>query len=194
MSALINGVAVVDSKVDDAATNGLSGVSNSLAYRVGEVERHLHGWERWMCAAAAANGEIHVADRIGATATSKLPFTLTSGNDTWGAWTQVLGSGDTPIVTGGAKYDLHRVLVLVANTVAPYFLQIAFGATGDAAVTANAMSSIVINPASNTDRTVAEPFMSRRQAVGTKAWARCWCVGNNAKTLTIMFGVHEYEG
>ena len=35
---------------------------------------------------------------------------------------------------------------------------------------------------------------ARRQAVGTKAWARCWCVGNNAKTLTIMFGVHEYEG
>ena len=147
-----------------------------------------------MCAAAVPNGEVHVADRIGATATSKTAFTITSGNDTWGSWTQILGSGDTPVVAGGVKYDLHRILVLVANTVAPYFIQVAFGATGDGAVTANTFSSLVINPASNTDKTEALPFMSRRQAAGTKAWMRCWCVGNNAKTLTVMFGLHEYKG
>ena len=145
-----------------------------------------------MCAAAAANGEIHVADRVGNTGTGA--FTLTSGNNTWGAWTQILGSSDTPVIAGGVKYDLHRVLVLVANSVAPYFIQLAFGATGNDAVAANTCSTIVINPASNTDKTEAEPFMTRRQAAGTKAWARCWCVGNNAKTLTLMFGLHEYEG
>jgi hypothetical protein len=189
------GVTAVDSqvlKIDGAATGGLTDTADSLAYRIGEMERHFHGWDRWMCAAASANGEIHVADRIGNTGTS--PFTLTSGNNTWGAWVQVLGSSDTPVVAGGVKYDLHRVLVLVANTVAPYFIQFGFGTSGAAALTAEAFSSIVINPASNTDKTEALPMMCRRQAAGTKAWARCWCVGNNAKTLTVMFGLHEYEG
>jgi hypothetical protein len=181
-------------KIDEAATLGLAGTNNSLAYRIGEVERHFHGWDRWLCAAAVPNGEVHVADRIGATAASKVPFTITSGNDTWGAWTQILGSGDTPVVAGNVKYDFHRILVLVANTVSPYFLQIGFGATGAAAVTAEALSSLVLNPASNTDKTDYLDIMTRRQAAGTKAWARCWCVGASGKTLTIMFGLHEYEG
>jgi hypothetical protein len=182
------------SKIAAASAGGLTATADSLAYGIGEIERHFHGWERWFCAAAVPNAEIHVADRIGATAASKTPFTITSGNDTWGAWLQILGSSDTPVIAGNVKYDLHRMMVLVANQVSPYFIQIAFGATGDGAVTANTFSSIVINPASNTDRTEAFPFMSRRQAVGTKGWARCWCVGSNAKTLTIMFGLHEYEG
>lgn len=179
-------------KIATASAGGLTATADSLAYGIGEIERHFHGWDRWMCAAAAANGEIHVADRIGSTGTGA--FTLTSGNDTWGNWVQVLGSSDTPVVAGGVKYDLHRILVLVANTVAPYFIQVAFGTTGAAALAANTFSSIVINPASNTDKTEALPVMSRRQAAGTKAWMRCWCVGNNAKTLTVMFGLHEYEG
>jgi hypothetical protein len=182
------------SKIATAAAGGLGATADSLAYGIGEIERHFHGWDRWMCAAAVPNGEVHVADRIGATATSTAAFTLTAGNDTWGAWVQVLGSSDTPVVAGGIKYDLHRVLVLVANQVSPYFIQFAFGATGAAALTANAFSSLVINPASATDKTEALPMMCRRQLAGTKAWARCWCVGANAKTLTVMFGLHEYEG
>ena len=44
----------------------LGDMNNEPVYnRLYELERHFHGWERWMCAAAAPNGEIHVADRIG---------------------------------------------------------------------------------------------------------------------------------
>ena len=181
-------------KIAAANAGGLAATADSLAYGIGEIERHFHGWERWMCKAASVNGEIHVADRIGAAAGSTVPFTVTSGDSTWGSWVQILGSSDTPVVTGRVKYDLHRVQIMVANTVAPYFLQIGFGASGAAAVTADSFSSIIVNPASNTDKTVGLPLMSRRQAAGTKAWARCWCVGQDAKTLTIMFGLHEYEG
>ena len=170
----------------------LGDMNNEPIYnRLYELERHFHGWERWMCAAAAANAEIHVADRIG---TGTSPFTLTSGTSTWGAWVQILGSSDTPVITGAGnvKYDLHRVLALSMNFVGAYFLQIGFGTSGAAAVTAETLSSIVLNPASNTDKTVAEPFMCRRQAAGTKAWARIMCPGQDAKTLTLMFGLHEY--
>jgi hypothetical protein len=163
-----------------------------LYNRLYEIERHFHGYERWMCAAVAANAEVHVADRIGSAATAVTPFTITSGNDTWGAWVQLLGSTDTPVVATNTKYDLHRFMVLVANQISPYFIQIGFGTSGAAALAADTFSSTMVNPASNTDRTDALPFMSRRQAAGTKAWMRCWSLGANAKTLTVMFGLHEY--
>jgi len=35
-------------KIDNKAVDGLLGVSNSLGYRVHEIERHLHGRERWL--------------------------------------------------------------------------------------------------------------------------------------------------
>jgi len=179
---------------NSGGTATLAGILGDLANesvlaRFEEIEGHLHNWERWLCAAAVPNGEVHVADRIG---TGTAAFTLTSGNDTWGAWVQILGSSDTPVVAGHVKYDLHRMQVMVANTVAPYFLQVAFGSSGAAAVTANTLSSLVVNPASNTDKTVALPLLCKQQASGTKAWARCWCLGNNAKTLTVMLGLHEY--
>ena len=163
-----------------------------LANRLYEIERHFHGYERWMCAAVTPNAEVHVADRIGSAATAVSPITITSGNDTWGAWVQLLGSSDTPVVALNTKYDLHRFIVLVANQVSPYFIQIGFGTSGAAALAADTFSSTIINPHSNTDKTESMPFMSRRQAAGTKAWMRCWCLGANAKTLTVMFGLHEY--
>jgi hypothetical protein len=171
----------------------LGDMANEPIYnRLYELERHFHGYERWLCAAVTPNAEVHVADRIGSAATAVSPFTVTSGNDTWGSWVQILGSSDTPVIATHTKYDLHRLLVLVANQVSPYFVQIGFGASGAAALAADTFSSTVINPASNTDKTEALPFMSRRQAAGTKTWIRCWCVGANAKTLTVMFGLHEY--
>ncbi len=39
-------------KVDQAATNGLAGVSNSLAYRVHEIEKHFHSPGYWWGALA----------------------------------------------------------------------------------------------------------------------------------------------
>ena len=34
-------------KIDQAVTDGLAGTSNSLAYRVHEIEKHFHGREFW---------------------------------------------------------------------------------------------------------------------------------------------------
>ncbi len=178
-------------KIDDLATMGLLGVDNSLAYRVGEIERHFHNWERWLCAAAVPSAT-HIADRIGSTGTAA--FTVTSGNNTWGNWLQILGSADTPVVAGQVKYDLHRVLMTTTNQVGLWFFQFAFGASGAAALAAESYCSIIFNPVSNTDKTDAIDVLTRRQTAGTLAWARAWSVGANAKTLSFMFGLHEYEG
>ncbi|GAG06645.1 unnamed protein product, partial [marine sediment metagenome] len=63
-------------KIDNLASLGLAGVSNSLTYRVHEIERHFHNNEYWYGAAAVSNGEIHVADEVGP---SISPFALLAG-------------------------------------------------------------------------------------------------------------------
>ena len=72
----LNGVADWQ-KVDSAGTDGLNGVHNSLAYRVHEIERHMHSYERWFESAAAPAGTTHVADPAG---TGGGQWTLDAGN------------------------------------------------------------------------------------------------------------------
>lgn len=179
-------------KIDSLATSGLSGTSDSLSYRAHEIERHMHSWERWMAVAAVPNGEIKVADRIG---TGTASFTLTAGNNTWGAWLQILGSSDTPVIGGMVKYDIHRLSVVAASEVsATYFIQLGFGTSGAQAVTDNTFSSFIYRVGSAQTRETPIVVQHRRQSAGTKAWARIWCLTKNASTLNIYFGLHEYEG
>lgn len=179
-------------KIDGAATLGLAGTDNSLAYRVHEVERHFHSYESWFGVAAAPNGEIHVADRIGSGING---FVIDAGNLTWGSWVQILGSSDTPARGSNERYDLHRILVTAAErTTAVYFVQIAFGASGADAYTAGAYTEFTYYSPASVSRSAPTDFQTRRIAAGTKAWARCLCRGQNTGTLTFYFGLHGYEG
>jgi len=172
-------------KIDGAATLGLLGVNNSLGYRVHEIERHLHCYEKWFGVAATPSGT-HKADRVGQ---GIVAFELDGGNLTWGSWVQILGSADT---TG--KFDLHKVFVTDVQKTAPYFVQIAFGADADAAVTAGTFTEFVFRVnATNSDRTEI-PINDRRQSAGALGWARCMALGTNTGTMSFYFGLHTYEG
>lgn len=180
------------SKIDSAATDGLAGVSNSLAYRVHEIERHFHGWERWMGLAASPSGETHRADSI---VDNVNPFVIDAGNNTWGSWVQILGSSDTPVDTGMVKYDLHQIDIVAAETAnVVYFIQIAFGETAAGALTAGTYTELVFIPQSANGRPAPIPMISRRQNAGTKAWARNLARGTNTATLSFYIGLHEYPG
>ena len=180
-------------RIDNYRTRGLLGTVDSLAYRVAEIERHLHSYERWLCKAATPSAT-HFADRIGAEAGSTAGFEITSGNNTWGAWLQILGSGDTPVVAGGVKYDLHRLTTITTDSVTTWFIQLGFGVSGAQALTDNTYCSVVYVPAGASDKTVPIEIMTRRQNAGTLAWARGWSVGANGKKVSFMIGLHEYEG
>lgn len=187
-----NGMPFPEAKIDDLATNGLDGVDNSLAYRVHEIERHLHSYESWFGGAAVPNGEIHVADRLG---TGIDGFVIDAGNLTWGSWVQILGSSDTPARGTNEKYDLHRILVTAAErATAIYFVQIAFGTSGAAAFTAGAYTEFPYYSPAQVSRSAPTDFQTRRITAGTKAWARCLCRGQNTGTLTFYVGLHGYEG
>ena len=120
-------------KIDQLACNGLLGASSSLAYRIHEIERHLHSNERWFGAAVVPVGTTHVADRLGVGVVS---FQIDAGNNDWGAWIQVLGSNDTPAEAGNVYMDAHRLLVTNTERNATYFVQFSAGVTGAAGLAA----------------------------------------------------------
>lgn len=119
-------------KIDSAATDGLAGTNNSLAYRVMEIEKHVHSRERWW-------GAVAVPDETNAIeANVTRPFVATSGADTWGAAIPVLGTDDVPVPTGLTKFDLHRLLITdLDDETDPWRLRVIYGSgTSADAITA----------------------------------------------------------
>lgn len=179
-------------KIDEAATSGLSGTNNSLAYRVHEIERHFHSYESWFETAATPSGTTNTADRIGSGGGA---WSLDAGNDTWGTWVQILGSEDTPARTSQVKYDFHEILVEGTERSETYFIQIAFGAVDAAtAFSAGDYTEIAFHAVSNQIDAAPVVVQSRRQSAGVMCWARVMCPGQNTATIDIYVGLHEYEG
>ena len=69
-------------KLDEQATSGLLGTVDSLAYRIHEIERHLHSAGSWF-GAANTPSDTHKADRIG---TCTAPFELDGGDSSSTCW------------------------------------------------------------------------------------------------------------
>ncbi len=190
MAEILDGISD-QQKIDSAVTLGLAGTNNSLAYRTHEIERHFHSYERWFETAAVANGEIHVADAIGGGSGA---FQVDANNAGWGTWVQILGSSDTPAITGDVKFDVHQITVTAAERNEVYFIQIAIGASGAAALAAGAYTEFVYEPLVANVSAAPSRIQMRRQDVGDKTWARCMCPGQDTATLDFFFGLHEYEG
>ncbi len=177
-------------KIDSEAVDGLAGVSNSLAYKVHEIERHAHHHNHFFGAAASPSGETHVADHL--TMTS---FQADAGSSAFGSWLQILGSSDTPHVSGSAFYDLNLLFVeTVERTAANYLVQIGFGATGAAAISADDVTETMFKVDTAAARSVPVEISTERHAAGTKAWIRIWADGQATGTMDFFISLHEYEG
>ena len=181
---------VPNSKIDDLAVNGLLGVEDSLAYKVSEIEHHIHAYERWV-EKAGVQTTLNAAAPVGqGTGT----FQVDAGNNTWGSWVLLIGENDTPIISGSAKYDLHRLEITAAERDNPYLLQIGFGVTGSAIIPAGTYTEVVFAPSSNLVDSGPVDIKMPRHDVGTLVWARAYCPGQDTATLNFYLGVHEYPG
>lgn len=178
------------SKIDDAAVDGLAGTSNSLAYRVAEIERHLHSGARWFETATAPDGEVHVADRIGSGAGA---FQIDAGNLTWGSWTQILGSDDTPTVEGKTHFDPHLLVIEDNERAGTYFIQFARGDSGAAGYAAGNYTELALDMTNKAGGEII-PVQTGRAPAGSKLWARCMCPAFDTGTMDFYIGIHEYEG
>ena len=166
-------------------------VSDSLAYKMFEVERHLHSGGRWFESAATGTAT-HKADRIGTTKDDPNPFRIDAGNNDWGAWVQILGSEDTPTIPGKVYFDPHQLIVEDTEQASTYFIQIARGASGEAGYAAGTYTELVYG-ASVQKETGIIPVQTGRAPAGSLLWARCLSPGNNTGWLDFYIGIHEYE-
>ena len=181
-------------KVDSVETLGLTGVHNSLAYRVHEMEKHLHSSGSWFGAAVTPTAT-HLADRIG-TCTS--PFQLDGGNSsvtpTWGSWVQILGSTDTPARPNQLYYDPHEILIANAQEDVVHMIQFGRGASGAAALAAYTYTELVVGVDATKKFKGITKVQTGRAPVGSLLWARCIAMGKNTGTLDFYIGIHEYAG
>lgn len=179
-------------KIDDVATDGLSGTANSLSYRLAVIERHLHSSGRWFGAAVTPTAT-HFADRIGVAAEKPVAFVVDSGNKTWGDWVQLLGSTDTPTITGKTHFDPHEFVISAAERAGVYFIQIGRGASGAAALSAGTYTELVLDATDKAGGAIVNCQTGRAPA-GSLIWCRVMTPAFDTGTLSFYLGLHEYEG
>lgn len=193
---MIGDITINSSKIDSEATLGLTGTSNSLAYRVHEIENHFHSVERWVGIRGSQTGTDWGVD------TSITPFQAISGNNTYGADANdealVLGTGDLPIVSGGVKTDIQRLFIIDSSVDTRWKLRIIYGSgTMAAAIAAGQYTEIITQiDATNPQLSTTSPVEIRipRFTSGTdQIWVQGWNATDNA-TIDFLVGVHEYEG
>jgi hypothetical protein len=177
-------------KIDDVATLGLAGVNNSLAYRVHEIEKHLHSSGSWFGAAATPTAT-HFADRIGPAIAA---FQIDAGNEDWGTWVQLLGADDTPARTSQAFFDPHEILISTAQEEVIYFIQIGRGASGAASLSAGTYTELVVGVDATKKFKSVTKVQTGRAPAGSLLWARCLAIGKNTATIDFYLGIHEYAG
>jgi len=177
-------------KIDSAAVDGLLGTADSLAYRVQEIENHLHNSERWFGKKA-----VPTATDWGDEA-SLTPYRAISGNGDFGSdpndEAQVLGTDDTPTVAGMVSFDIHRIMITAASNANDWVLRVIHGdGTMADAEAAGHYSDVMVQDARK--GSPIEVLMHRTECAMCKIWIRAKNAANNA-TIDFFVGIHEYEG
>jgi len=190
---IINGRKYPEEQMDDLATNGLSGVVDSLAYRIETVEQHFHHRELWRGIKAVPTGTAWADDLL-------TPFRAISGSNTYGGDADdealVLGTDDTPVESGHTKFDLHRLLIVALSTDTPWKIRVIWGTgtMGDA-ITAEQFTEIMVQNNPNGAKAGGFPIdimMPRLNSGADQVWAQAWNATDNA-TCDFLVGFHEYE-
>ena len=177
-------------KISTADGGGLGATEDSLAYGVGELDRHVHGRERWLSLLAPAGGRV--------TETGMTPFVAVSGNNAYGAAIKILDVNDTPQIAGMVKFDAHRLLILNVEHDTVYRMRISFSAAdnqGDAIAAGDYSEVMFLYDATNPQIAAGlpVPIMMPRGDVGDYCWAEVWNATNSSE-VDFFFGIHEYEG
>lgn len=164
---------------------------DTLVTNTNQNNETLFSCDRWFETAAVPVGATHVADSIGSGGGS---FQIDAGDDQWGDWVLVLGSEDTPYISGKTYFKVFRLMLTTAERNADYFIQLAGGEDPDAAVASGIYyAEVPVKPLSNQIDSGPIEVNTKRCGVGTKVWVRCKCPGQNTGTLNFYIGITEYD-
>ena len=188
-----------NSKIDNLAVNGLLGVSNSLAYRVHEIERHLHSGGECYGKSADQSG----TDWAKSVSDSGMPtlFRAISGNGVFGAdandEAKIIGTSDVSDYASKVKFDLHRLFISATSSTTVFVVRIVWGTgTMADAITAKQYASTIIRRNSGGGENHIMPVIAQmpRLTWGTdKVWIQVKNATDNA-TFDFYVGLHSYEG
>lgn len=137
--------------------------------------------------AVSPSGETHLSDSI-IVGSSVVPFQLIAGNNDWGNWTLLFGSGDL-----NKRFNLNVLEAIDLQGTPPttFFIQLAFSKISAAdALTKGTYTSVVV---AKGDTPVPVSVLTALQESGTKVWGRCLAVGQNALYAKFYAGVIFYE-
>jgi hypothetical protein len=168
-------------KIDRAAVSGLSGTVNSLAYKIHELEKHIHNSE--LCYGKAAGNEL-LQDSL-------VPFVVTAAADAtnWGVETVVSAGG----VVAGVYYDLDELTVTAcgAGAGAGDIFEVQFRYGVGASDTVLGSTYYVVQ--TTTGKSGYVGLKSPRIPVASKLSAWCKC-SNPDSTLSFLLSLHTYSG
>lgn len=184
-------------KIDNEAVDGLSGVNNSLAYKVHEIEKHFHNYERWFGPAAAPDGDNAAAllgDQAGEVLTS---FQVTSGaSSTFGTALQVWGATDESMLPAQVKFDVHHIRFTDVQTdKQEWIIRLIQGTSAAQGVIDGTYSDRPFFIEKTDKNTATSAIMMGRSSAGDKLWLQALQYTTaDARTLDFQIGVHGYAG
>ena len=186
-------------QIDNASVLGLLGTENSLAYKVHEMEKHIHNREFWF-----GEHETRSLENDCGQINTMAPFQTDAGDGTqgdyilgWGNPVCVIGWNDLPVTSDGVKFDLHRIVVVDVQATADLVLhkvQIVYGrGTFAEALAAQQYTDLPpFIPLRGASFTIMDFMMPRRYCGGDKVWVRHCVDGVDTATMDFFIGFHEY--
>ncbi len=131
-----------------------------------------------------------------ADADTMTPYVLTGGNDAWGAWVNLVGSGDMPVGTGKNTFDVHDLLISSVSAAAMGSVQVGWDSTTSTVIIANEAYSHVMFHPEGIGANVGVGHIDINTPdldAGTLVFARCWIDGENAATVSMFIEIHEFD-
>ena len=121
-------------------------------------------------------------------------YTLTSGNNAFGAAVEILQAGSTPVIAGKTHFILTRIGATNVSVASPYLVRFIWGisdvATAEAAKQYTTFGMYPSGVGANvTGGAIVIPFP--RLPAGTKVWAKCKNATNEA-TVSFLVGIFEF--
>ena len=161
----------------------------ALAVEADIIKSHLHNRERWFGKKA-----VQTATDWGDEA-SLTPYQAISGAGVFGADDNdealVLGTDDTPAISGMLTYDAHRILITAAGNATDWVLRLIYGTgTMEAAESAGQYTDIMVQEAKK--GSPIRIIMLRSVCSECQTWLRAKNASNDA-TVDFFIGIHEYD-